>query len=376
MTDHTDASATPETLAFTSDRGSSRSFWFALLLTLLIVGWMGSGFIIPSEAEEETVARGAPEPVAVSVRTSRAKPVTQFFQAEGQALPDRDTPIRAESSGQIAEVLVGKGQDVERGAAIARFETTEREANLARAQAEIERAQREFDNATALRERGVATADRVSQAEAALAAAQAALATAEEDLRNTTIVAPFAGRIETLDIDEGEFIQSGGEVGRIVDNAPLTIEIQVPQQSLRQLQNGQPARVQFITGEERAGAVTFVGTSASSDTRTFLVEIDVPNRDRLIPAGVSAEIQIPVGQVEAHFLSPSILSLDPGGALGVKTVDENDTVKFYPIEVVRAQINGIWVNGLPEDADVIVVGQGYVNDGEVVRPQHDGGASQ
>lgn len=358
-------------LKFETDRGSALSFWGALLLTIVLVAWMGSGFIFPSEDTAEAAPRGEVAPVAVAVRTSTAKPVTQFFQAEGQALPDRDTTIRAETSGQIAEVLVRKGQDVDAGAVIARFETTEREADLTRARAELARAQRDFDNAVALQERGVTTTDRVAEADAALAAARAQVTAAEENLRNTDITAPFPGRIETLDLDLGEFIQMGSEIGRIVDNTPLTIEIQVPQQSLRELQNGQPSRVLFITGEERAGSVSFVGTSAARDTRTFLVEIDVPNDDGVIPAGISAEIQIPIGQVDAHFVSPATVSLSQDGALGVKTVDDDDTVRFYPVEVVRAQIEGIWVTGLPETVRVITVGQGFVSDGEKVRPQQD-----
>lgn len=376
MTDHDTAPAKPEKLEFSSDAGASRSFWVALVLTVALVGWMGSGFIFPSDTDDQTSERGEPQPVAVAVRSSTAESVTQFFQAEGQALPDRATAIRAETSGQIAEVLVAKGADVEAGAAIGRFETKEREADLARAQAELDRARREFDNASSLLDRGVATADRVAQAEATLAAARAQVAAAEEALRNTLITAPFAGRIERLDLDEGEFVQAGSEVGRIVDNTPLTVAIQVPQQSLRQLQNGLPARVRFITGEERSGSVAFVGTSAASETRTFLAEIDVPNEDGAIPAGISAEIRIPVGEVEAHFLSPSIVSLNPEGALGVKTVDDTDTVRFFPIEVVRAQIDGVWVTGLPETAQIIVVGQGYVNDGETVRPQPEDKSTQ
>ena len=369
MTDQSSSPAEPDSLQFKSDKGASRSFWVALVLALLIVGWMGSGFLFPSETEASAPPRGEPLPVAVSVMASSAGPVTQFFQAEGQALPDRDTAIRAETSGQIAEVLVAKGEDVPAGAPIARFETTEREADLERANAELDRATREFENASSLRERGVATEDRVSQADATLAAARAQVATATKALENTTVVAPFAGRIETLDLDEGEFVQAGNEVGRIVDNTPLTVAIQVPQQALRQLQNGQPARVRFITGEERAGSVTFVGTSAAQETRTFLAEVDVPNKDGSIPAGISAEIQIPVGQVDAHFLSPAVVSLNAEGAIGVKTVDAENKVRFYPVDVARAQIDGVWVTGLPQEVQVIVVGQGYVNDGETVRPQ-------
>jgi multidrug efflux system membrane fusion protein len=360
--------ASPEKLTFTSDKGASRSAWIAGFIVLAIIGWMGSGFIFPAQEPETIATREAPEPVAVAITTSAAQTVTQFYQAEGQALPDRDTMLRAELSGDIAEVMVSKGEDVAAGAVIARFDPTNNQADASRAAEELARAQREFDNAQQLLERGIATADRVAQARAALASAQAEVTQTAQAAKALTITAPFAGRIETLDLDEGEFISAGADVGRLVDITPLTVAIQVPQQSLTRLAVGQSATVRFITGEERTGTVTFVGTSAAAETRTFLAEVEVDNDDGAIPAGISAEVIIPTGEATAHFLSPSIVSLDTDGTLGVKTVNADNVVVFFPIEVVKAQIDGIWVTGLPETADVITVGQGYVNADEVVAP--------
>jgi multidrug efflux system membrane fusion protein len=263
----------PQKLVFSSDKDASRSTWIAGFLVIAIVGWMGSGFIIPSADATPTIARETPKPVTVAVTTSHAETVTQFYQAEGQALPDRDTMMRAETSGEILQVLVQKGQDVNAGDVIARFDPTNNEADANSAAEELARAQREFDNAEALLERGVATADRVSQARATLASAQAEVTIVQQDAEALTITAPFAGRIETLDLDEGEYVSTGTEIGRLVDITPLTVAIQVPQQSLTRLSIGQPATIGFITGEERVGTVTFVGTSAASETRTFLAEI-------------------------------------------------------------------------------------------------------
>lgn len=359
----------PQELSFASDKGASRSTWVAAMLVVAIVGWMGSGFIFPSQKDDGIVAREAPKPVAVAVTTSKAEIVTQFYQAEGQALPDRDTMMRAETSGDIAEVLVRKGQDVQAGDVIARFDPVGNEADANRAAEELARAQREFDNAEKLLERGVATADRVAQARAGLAAAQAQVTDAAQMAKALVITAPFTGRIETLNLDEGEYVAAGTEVGRLVDITPLTVAIQVPQQSLTRLSVGQTATVKFITGEERTGKVTFVGTSAASETRTFLTEVEVENEDRAIPAGISAEVIIPTGEATAHFLSPSIVSLDAQGALGVKTVNADNVVEFFEIEVVKAQIDGIWVTGLPDTVDVITVGQGFVNAAETVAPR-------
>lgn len=358
-----------EKLTFENDEGASRSTWIAAALVLVIAGWMGSGYFLPAEntQPQQSVDEGM-APVAVTVENSTAKPVTLYFRAEGQAQPDRDTAIRAESSGDVAEIMVAKGEDVEEGAVIARLTSTRADADFARARQELASARREFDNAMELLNRGVSTADRVSDARADLAAAEASVAAAEETIKALMVVAPFAGRIERLTLDPGEFVQVGAEVGRIVDNTPLTVAIQVPQQALRRIAGGQTASISFITGEEREGTVGFVGTSANAETRTFLAEIDVPNEGGAIPAGISAEIRIPTGQALAHFIRPSTVSLNPDGRLGVKTVTENDQVAFSDIEVVRAEIDGIWVTGLPETARIITVGQGFVNAGETVRP--------
>ena len=365
-----DTSPERKTLSFDSDAGSKRSKFIAGGIAVLIGLWMGSGYIIPSEETEAAApAPISPKAVTVAVRRSQADNVTQVFVAEGQALPDRDTMVRAESGGEIAEVLVAKGAVLEAGDLIARLSTTSRDSDLTRAREELNRAQREYDNAEALLERGVSTVDRVSQARATLASAQASVTTAEEALNNTEIRAPFPGRLEMLDISAGEFVSTGDDIARLVDNTPLTIQVQVPQQALKDVKEGQEAEVTFITGAEAQGEVQFVSSSASAETRTFTAEIRVENTEGAIPAGISARVRIPTGEPRAHFVSPAILSLDTNGTLGVKTVNDENKVVFNKIAIVRAQTDGIWIAGLPDEAEIITIGQGFVNDGETVNPQ-------
>ncbi|MGB4113353.1 MAG: efflux RND transporter periplasmic adaptor subunit [Yoonia sp.] len=366
-------SNSPQTLDFTNERGATRSTWIALALVIAIIGWMGSSFVFPAQDVDETypISTDKISLVAVAVTPSTAENVTKFFSAEGQALPDRETSIRAETTGSIREVLVSKGDTVMAGDIIARFDIVQNEADLNRAQEELVRAQREFDNAEALVGRGVATNDRLSQARATLASAQASVTSAQKAFENSEITAAFGGRVEALDVNTGEFVAAGSEIGRIVDNTPLTVTIQVPQQSLRNIVAGAKADVTFITGEELTGTVDFVGTSADAATRTFLAEITVENDDGAVPAGVSAQIRIPIGDTTAHFLSPAILSLGTDGTLGVKTVDADNKVVFTAVTIERAQTDGVWVSGLPDAVDIITIGQGYVNNGETVDPKSE-----
>ena len=181
----------------------------------------------------------------------------------------------------------------------------------------------------------------------------------------------WGGRLAGRGISAGECIKSGGGVARLVDNTPLTIRVQIPQQWLKDIALGQKAEVSFITGTTARGEVTFLSSSASAETRTFAAEIEVANADGAIPAGLSARVRIPTGEPQAHFVSPAILSLNTDGTLGVKTVDSENKVVFNKIAIVRAQTDGIWIAGLPEEARIITIGQGFVNHGETVNPQDE-----
>lgn len=357
-------------LEFQNDKGAGRSKWVAAFFALSLIGWMGSGYILPTQAADDTNEQeAASRLVSVAVFPSTAQDVQLVLSAEGQSEPDRASDIRAEVGGQVASVTAKRGDLVDAGQEIGRIDSKTIEAQRLQARTQLDQASRDLNNAISLQERGLATEDRVIQARAAQAAAEAALTAAEQQLEDTIVRAPFAGRLNDLSLDVGEYVDVGDVVAEVLDNDPLTVVIQVPQQALSRISVGQTASVQFITGEDREGVVSFIGANADQQTRTFRVEVTVDNPDSVMPAGLSARIVVPTGQARGHFISPAILSLDTDGTLGIKTVQDDNTVAFEPIEIVRAQTDGIWVTGLPESADIITVGQGFVNTGDLVDPQ-------
>lgn len=369
----TDATPRPGGLDFDTDPGSHRSKWIAGLLALCLIGWMGSGYIFPAPpppGEDEEVDAKVTA-VSVAVRDSRAEEVSRIFSAEGRAEPDRRLALRPEAGGEVARITARKGEILSRGDVIAEISSRELEARLTEAKEAFQRAQRELENAETLLERGVATLDRVTDARADRATAEAALTSAEEALAASIIRAPFSGRLHTLDLDHGSVISAGEEIGIMLDTDPLEIVIQVPQQSRARISEGQDAQVSFITGTETTGRVSYVSSDATAETRTFRAEITIPNPGGSIPSGLSARVDIPTGDLEAHFISPAILSLDTSGRLGVKTVDEDNRVVFTEVKIERAETSGIWVSGLPEVARIITVGQGFVREGEIVAPRVD-----
>jgi multidrug efflux system membrane fusion protein len=355
---------------FVDEPGAGVSRWVALGLALALVVWMASPLLLP--APPSTPAP-LPElkPVTVAVRESAAERIPRLFIADGVARPNRRTALRAEMSGVIEAVEARKGDIVEAGALLARFRSARLEAEYARAREELAQATRDLENAQSLGDRGAVPANQVIQAQTALAGARATEAEARLARANAEIRAPFAGVLDNFDLEAGEYVTLGAEVGLLLDTDPLTVAFEVPLQAFAALALGQEAQIAFLTGQRATGALTFVGAHASAASRTFPAEVSVPNADGVIPSGVSARVTIATSETMAHLIAASTLTLGADGSLGVKTVDHADQVAFHPVIIERGEHGGLWVSGLADTARIITIGQTDVADGETVAPPPD-----
>jgi multidrug efflux system membrane fusion protein len=343
-----------------------KSYLISALVVVVIAAWMASGYIGAGGAA--ATARREPPPVpltTVQVRESVAQTVVRRLESQGEAIADRAVELRAETTGRVVEVLAERGAVVSEGDPIVRLSMEDRQARLERAQAVLAQREADYEAARRLGNQGLQAQTLVSEAYAALQTARAELAAIEEEIADTVIRAPFDGVINARAVEVGDYLSPGDPVGEIVDLDPLRVVIHVAQQDIHRLEPGIAAEVRFTGGTEREGEVTFIARAGDRDTHTFRVEVAVPNPDAL-PSGLSATVTLPLEKVEAHFLSPAVLALDESGVLGAKAVNEDGRVVFHPVEMVRADLDGVWVTGLPERLQLVTIGQGYVRAGEPV----------
>jgi multidrug efflux system membrane fusion protein len=178
--------------------------------------------------------------------------------------------------------------------------------------------------------------------------------------------------LEDRAVEIGSFVDRGDAIVDLVESVELLAVGQVPQQSASLLALGQPVKVRLLDGRQAEGKIVYLASVAASGTRSFRVEAVLANPDGALPAGVSAELRVVVGEEKAHFLSPAALTLDDRGQVGVKSVDAERRVQFHPVAMVRTQADGVWVTGLPERVRVILRGQHFVAQGEPVEPVSEG----
>ncbi|KAA9009287.1 efflux RND transporter periplasmic adaptor subunit [Histidinibacterium aquaticum] len=208
----------------------------------------------------------------------------------------------------------------------------------------------------------------VESARAGIQSARAAVASAEQAIEQLTMEAPFAGLMETDAAEIGTLLQPGGLCATVIQLDPIKVVGFVPEAEVGKVETGAHAGARLASGREVSGQVTFLSRSADETTRTFRVEITVDNEDLTISDGQTADILIQASGQSAHLLPQSALTLDDEGTLGVRTVREDDTAGFTPVTIIRDTVEGVWVAGLPETAEIIVVGQEYVTEGTPIRP--------
>lgn len=374
----------------------------------------GGGETAPAEQSATETVEQKPtqieqrKKVTVVALRSSAQPIENAVLLRGQTEAAREVEVRSEVSGLIISEPLRKGSYVEKGQLLCEVDVGTRESALAdaeglmlRAEASVPEANARLAEATArlaeaqinhtaakrLSEGGFASETRVASASAALESAlagvqaakaslsasessiksaEARVAAAERDIARLQIKAPFAGMLEDDTAELGTLMQPGALCTTVVLLDPIKLVGFVPETDVERIEVGAMSGARLASGREAVGRVSFLSRTADITTRTFRVEVIVPNKDLGIRDGQTVEIVVSSAGSAAHLLPASALTLNDEGALGVRIVDDENVVEFVEVAILRDGVDGIWVTGLEQEASVITSGQEYVIDGVTV----------
>ena len=185
------------------------------------------------------------------------------------------------------------------------------------------------------------------------------------ELNRTEVKAPFRGYVERI-IKPGNFINRGEVCAVIIELDPVTFVAEVPEAEIKNIVKGQNVSIMLVTGEIISSKLSFVSKSATPSTRSFRVEAEVRNPKGLIRDGITGTLEISTNKILANRISPSILLLSDSGTLGIRIVNSENIVEFRPIKILEDTQDGLWVQGIPNASNLIVRGQGFVEDGQKV----------
>jgi multidrug efflux system membrane fusion protein len=353
-----------------------RSWLISAGIVLLVTVWLASGQVssdAPEEAPRSVITSAAPaQQSSVRVRTQSAEEIMRTIIVNGETAPARVVDMTAETDGRIEYIGVDRGTNVDKNAVIVRLDERDRKARLAQAEATVRQREVEYQGRLKLKGESYVSEAQLQEAVAQLEAAKTELKRAQLDLEYMTIRAPFDGALQERHVEVGDFVKAGDPIARFVDNRKIIVTANVSEFDAGYVKTGQKALAQLATGETVHGTIRYVAPVADKATRTFTVELEVDNSDGGLRAGGTAELRVPAERVLAHRISPSLLTLDDAGNVGVKIINEEGEVEFVVADVALSTNDGVWVAGLPDLATIITVGQGFVVPGTMVNAVPEG----
>ena len=349
----------------------------AALAVLVGVGaWVATGeFSSVGSAQNEAPPKPAETAAEVKAPLKTVAVVTpphvehaRSIRISGHTDAEKRVTLATRVMGVIQSLPVKQGERVERGDLVMRLDATDKEAAIRMAESVVAQRQAEASAAERLVAGGNAPKLQADQARAALATAKSQLETARAELAQYEIRAPYNGLIDRVPVQRGSTILAGAEVATLINLDPLLAIGEVSERDLRYLKLGNEAEIQLVDGKTVKGTLRYISRDASSATRTFRIEVAIPNEDKALPAGMTAEIRLLADPTDSVTLPRSVVTLSADGDLGIRAVDKDNKVVFFPIDLVDDTPNGLVLAGIPADARVIVAGQDLVTEGDEVKP--------
>ena len=348
----------------------SRSVLTAIFAFLVLIGWLMSGVMSDNAAPVEP----AKALVETSNVTSRFKVVVETLAAEthtnnirlqARTEADKVVTVAAETNGIIAELPVEKGAFVQKGQVVCAIDVGARKAQLDQARANRDARKIEFNAAKKLLAKGHTSKSQLAASRAAYDAAIAGVQAALVEYNRTKIMAPFDGILDKQPVKIGKFLSVGQPCGTVIDKDPLLVVAHIAENQVSSISVGSRGMANLATGETVEGMVRYIAETPNPATRTFRLELEVPNKDLLLRDGISAELDLEAGEVLATRIPQNVLTLGDNGKLGVRVVD-NGRVAFRQVTVIADDRTGALVTGLAAEEKVIVQGGEFTRDGREV----------
>lgn len=355
----------------------------AVAVLVGFAAWMGTGTFssVGSAATESEGAQGQAQPPAqapaaqeapkgrtVAVITPPRVQHARAIRIGGRTEPDKRAIIATRAAGVIAELPIRQGDKVTKGQKLLALDPEDKPAAIEMAQQVVKQREAELDAARRLAKSGTLPKLQLDTAISALATANSQLKVAQAELERLTLMSPFDGVVDTVDVELGSSVAQGGQVATLLNLDPVVVKGEISERDLRFARIGDKGEATLVNGETVTGEVRYISREATAATRTFRIEVAIPNPDDAIPAGMTSEIIVRAQPADAVMLPRSVVTLNVDGDLGIRAADKDNKVVFFPIDLVDDTPKGLVLAGIPADAKVIVAGQDLVKEGDTVNP--------
>jgi len=206
-----------------------------------------------------------------------------------------------------------------------------------------------------------------AQLKASLTGAEAQLAEARRLRDEAELRAPFAGIVNKVFIEPGEWTQAGQPIIELVGSDDTELEVEVPETIIGKLHKGQRVdiRLPFLDNLVTHGTIDHLSRATTSAGSLFPILISLDKTPQLIP-GMTAELVISI-QAQPALLVPVAAVINPGGSNPSLFVLEGDRVHEVAVQVEQFLGDKVMISGnISAGSLVVTSGQTNLIDGKQV----------
>ncbi len=325
---------------------------------------------------EKELAAQNPEEIAVRMKEVNVMELVPrkfdyFVRTQGVVESKDNILVSAKTMGEISSVLVTEGQSVVKGQVLAQVDNAIILHSIDEANASLELVKTIYERQKSLWDQKIGTEIQFLQARNNKESLEKKLATLNEQLDMTRIKSPINGTVDAVNVKIGENAAPGAPAFRVINTADLKVKAKVSEAYVTSIKKGNSAQVSFPDLDKTIEArVSFVGRNIDVLSRSFPLEIELPNSSDLRP-NMTAVLRI-IFQSQPQVLCVPINLVQEINGQKVIYVMETDGKNVVARRKV-IEIGGVYDNlaevksGLKAGDKIITVGYQGLNDGEFIK---------
>ncbi|MDE5662687.1 MAG: efflux RND transporter periplasmic adaptor subunit [Muribaculaceae bacterium] len=341
----------------------------SILPALMLSACGGNDSSTGAEAEADEV-------FTVKTATVEQRDVDDIVTLTASVEADKINNISSNSPNRIKQILVDEGMNVSKGQRLVVLDdvnTTSYQLQVDNAKAALRTVEADYNRAVELLRIGGGTRQQVDQMELQVVNARNTLASAERALRNvqenTVLTAPVSGVVTARNYDPGDMTASL-PILTIGTVNPVKVVVNVNESDFAKVHTGMPATLslQSYPDEEFTGKVTLVAPTVDAASRTFGVEITVPNPSARILPGMFGRIQLNLGTAPSAVVADKAVEKQRGSGNYFVYVVEDGKIRYSQVQLGRRLGDTYQIlSGVEPGQQVVISQKSKLTDGAKVK---------
>lgn len=334
----------------------------------LLIIFLSALIVVSCGKKENNNQNKTDEAIPVEVTLVKKSMIDREIELVGNLMAWKEANLAAQTTARVQKIYVDAGSRVKEGDLLFEMDDTQ----LAQTKIQYQVAKDNYDRLKPLYETGSISQSQFDQVKAAYETAEK---TYQLLLTNTQFRAPFSGVVTAKRLNDGEvFLLAPGGVGAptivsLMQINPLKLILNVSESNLKDVKLNQTVEIKsdIFPDETFRGTINRINPVVNPSSRTFEVEVKIPNPNEKLKPGMYVRAKILIGKTEGIIVNRSAALKQLGSTAYYGFIVKDNTAKRVELTLGKEFDSLVEItSGLNEGDYLVTRGQGLLKDGSKV----------